>query len=191
MRSPETWKVAIIACLLFFALSCGPLFAQTSPEELSPPATPGSLQDSGKAGATSNVNSADLKTKHAVADLAHLPKVVPSGRPVIGLALEGGGALGMAHIGVLQWLEDNHVPVDRLAGTSMGALIGGLYASGHTPAEMQKIASSDVFRAVFAMETPYMDASFRRREDRRDLPQAIQFGLKGGPSLRNAVLGTC
>jgi NTE family protein len=134
------------------------------------------------------VNSADLKTKHAVADLAHLPKVVPSGRPVIGLALEGGGALGMAHIGVLQWLEDNHVPVDRLAGTSMGALIGGLYASGHTPAEMQKIASSDVFRAVFAMETPYMDASFRRREDRRDLPQAIQFGLKGGPSLRNAVL---
>jgi NTE family protein len=129
-----------------------------------------------------------MKTEHAVADLAHLPKVVPSGRPVIGLALEGGGALGLAHIGVLQWLEDNHIPIDRLAGTSMGALIGGLYASGHNPAEMRKIASSDVFRAVFAMETPYIDASFRRREDRRELPQAIQFGLKGGPSLRNAVL---
>jgi NTE family protein len=185
----------MIARLLFITFTCGPLFAQTSPrtippstEDLTPPTTPASLQNSGKADVTSNVNSADLKTKHATADLAHLPQVVPSGRPVIGLALEGGGALGMAHIGVLQWLGDNHIPVDRLAGTSMGALIGGLYASGHSPAEMRKIASSAVFRAVFALETPYTDASFRRREDRRDLPQAIKIGLKGVPSLRNAVL---
>jgi NTE family protein len=53
---------------------------------------------------------------------------------------------------------------------------------------MEKIATSDIFRGVFALETPYMDANFRRREDRRELPQAIQFGLKGGLSLRNAVL---
>jgi NTE family protein len=123
------------------------------------------------------VNSADLKTEQAVADLRRLPKIVPPGRPVIGVALEGGGALGLAHIGVLHWMEDNHIPVDRIAGTSMGALVGGLYASGHSPAEMEKIATSDVFRGVFAMETPYMDANFRRREDRRELPQAIQFGL--------------
>jgi len=70
----------------------------------------------------------------------------------------------------------------------MGALVGGLYASGHSPAEMEKIATSDVFRGVFAMETPYMDANFRRHEDRRELLQAIQFGLKGGLGLRNAVL---
>jgi NTE family protein len=80
------------------------------------------------------VNSTDLKTEHAVADLRRLPKIVPSGRPVIGVALEGGGALGLAHIGVLKWMEDNHIPVDRIAGTSMGALVGGLYASGHSPA---------------------------------------------------------
>src|SRR3974377_543154 len=54
----------------------------------------------------------------------------PKGRPVIGVALEGGGALGQAHIGVLKWFEDHHIPIDYLAGTSMGGLVGGLYASG-------------------------------------------------------------
>ncbi|MCL2659856.1 MAG: patatin-like phospholipase family protein, partial [Acidobacteriaceae bacterium] len=49
-----------------------------------------------------------------------------SRRPRIGLALEGGGALGFAHIGVLEWLEANHIPVDDLSGTSMGGLVGGL-----------------------------------------------------------------
>jgi NTE family protein len=49
-------------------------------------------------------------------------------RPKIGIALEGGGALGLAHIGVLQWFEDHHIPIDYVAGTSMGGLVGGLYA---------------------------------------------------------------
>ena len=49
-----------------------------------------------------------------------LPAVQPSGRPAIGVALEGGGALGLAHIGVLKWFEEHHIPVDRLTGTSMG-----------------------------------------------------------------------
>jgi NTE family protein len=47
-------------------------------------------------------------------------------RPKIGIALEGGGALGLAHIGVLQWFEDHHIPIDYVAGTSMGGLVGGL-----------------------------------------------------------------
>jgi len=103
----------------------------------------------------------------------------------IGVALEGGGARGLAHIGVLQWMEDNHIPIDRIAGTSMGALIGGLYASGHRPAEIRQIATNDVFRGVFTLQAPYTDASFRRREDRTVLPQAIQFSLKGRARLRN------
>ncbi len=183
-------------CTHFFilALSGASLVAQTSPQtapvsERQPTSSePAQAHEPGNSGATSNVDGADLKTDQAMANLARLPKIVPAGRPVIGLALEGGGALGLAHIGVLQWMEDNHIPIDRIAGTSMGALVGGLYASGHSPAEMQKMATSDVFRAVFAMETPYTDASFRRREDRTELPQAIQFGLKGGVSLRNALL---
>lgn len=54
-------------------------------------------------------------------------------RAKIGVALEGGGALGLAHIGVLQWFEDHHVPIDYIAGTSMGGLVAGLYATGKTP----------------------------------------------------------
>ena len=76
-------------------------------------------------------------------------------RPVIGLTLEGGGALGLAHIGVLQWMEEHHVPVDRLDGTSMGALIGALYATGHSPEELRKLALGDSIPSVFTLETPY------------------------------------
>jgi NTE family protein len=117
-----------------------------------------------------------------------LPAVVPSNRPAIGLALEGGGALGLAHIGVIQWFEDHHIPIDRLAGTSMGALVGATYASGHTPAEMRALATSGDFAAVFALQTPYVDASFRRRQDRRQNPAAINVGLEHGPALSNAIL---
>src|SRR5262245_29268047 len=52
-------------------------------------------------------------------------------RPRIGIALGGGGALGLAHIGVLRFLEERRIPVDLIAGTSMGGLVGGLYATGH------------------------------------------------------------
>src|ERR1035438_5876159 len=118
---------------------------------------------------------------------APLPAAVPPGRPVIGVALEGGGALGMAHIGVLQWLEEHHIPVDRLSGTSMGALVGALYASGHSPVEMRTLAESDAFNSVFTLQTPYVDSSFRRRQDRRQVPTIAMLGLKHKPALRNAL----
>jgi NTE family protein len=104
------------------------------------------------------------------------------------LVLEGGGALGLAHIGVLQWFEQNHIPVDRIAGTSMGALVGGLYASGRSANKLREIATSDVFSGMFAVQTAYVDVDYRRRQDRRELPQAISFGLKSGVTFRNAVL---
>src|SRR5258705_5918049 len=50
--------------------------------------------------------------------------------PKVGLVLEGGGALGLAHIGVIQWLEEHRIPVSYIAGTSMGGLVGGIYATG-------------------------------------------------------------
>ncbi|MGD0683206.1 MAG: patatin-like phospholipase family protein [Terracidiphilus sp.] len=117
-----------------------------------------------------------------------LPAVQPPGRPAIGIALEGGGALGMAHIGVLQWLEEHHVPVDRISGTSMGSLVGALYATGSTPAQMRAIAVSDAFMRVFTLQTPYSDLSFRRRQDRRELPAALTVGLRHHLFLRNSLL---
>lgn len=120
--------------------------------------------------------------------LAGLPAVQPPGRAAIGIALEGGGALGLAHVGVLQWFEEHRIPVDRISGTSMGALVGGLYASGSTPAEMRALAVSDAFTRVFTLQTAYADASFRRRQDQRELPQALTVGLKQGVAVRNALL---
>ena len=187
----------MIRSIAFVAASCGCVFAaaaqQQIPSQPSPtpapasPVSPSSME-SGKSSATSNVNSLDVKTDHADASKADLPAIVPGNRKVVGLALEGGGALGLAHVGVLKWLEDNHIPVDRLAGTSMGALMGSLYASGKSPAEIEAIAESGAFVNIFTIETPYTDVSFRRREDRRELPQAIDIGLKGGPSLRNSLI---
>ncbi len=66
-------------------------------------------------------------------------------RQSVGLVLSGGGSKGIAHIGVLQALEDNDIPVDYIAGTSMGAIVGGLYAAGYTPAEMLDLILSDGF----------------------------------------------
>src|ERR1700745_126697 len=64
------------------------------------------------------------------------PGAVTAHRPTIGLVLEGGGALGLAHVGVLRWFEENHIPVDYIAGTSMGGLVGGLYATGMSGEEI-------------------------------------------------------
>src|SRR4026207_2129524 len=63
----------------------------------------------------------------------------PPRRPCSGTAVSGGGALGLAHIGVLRYLQEHRIPVDRIAGTSIGGLLGGLYATGHDAAELERI----------------------------------------------------
>ena len=70
-------------------------------------------------------------------------------RPKIGLVLAGGGALGMAHVGVLKELEANRIPVDVIAGTSMGSIVGAAYASGATVREMEEILSETDWDALF------------------------------------------
>lgn len=64
----------------------------------------------------------------------------------VGLVLSGGGAKGLAHIGLIKALEENNIPIDYIAGTSMGAIIGGLYAAGYSPEEMEKLFLSDQFK---------------------------------------------
>src|SRR5689334_16291868 len=65
-----------------------------------------------------------------------------NGRPRVGLVLAGGGAKGGAHVGVLKVLEEMHVPIDCIAGTSMGALVGGGYAAGMPAAELEKFVTT-------------------------------------------------
>lgn len=95
------------------------------------------------------------------------PETVSSAaeRPRIGLALSGGGARGAAHIGVLKILEERRIPIDCIAGTSMGAIVGGLYASGMSPAELEELISHIDWMDAFDDVIPRRDRSFRRKRD--------------------------
>ena len=110
-------------------------------------------------------------------------KVPPKGRLTVGVALEGGGALGQAHIGVLKYFEEHHIPIDYLAGTSMGGLVGGLYATGKSSEQLTQLVKTADWDLLLGGETPYEDLSFRRKEDARDIPNSIEIGLKQGPTL--------
>ena len=101
-------------------------------------------------------------------------------RPKIGLVLEGGAALGLAHIGVLRWLEEHRIPVSYVAGTSMGGLIGGLYATGHSPEDSRQLVEGIDWDQVLGGRTPFQDLSFRRKEDERDYPNSLEFGIREG-----------
>jgi NTE family protein len=108
------------------------------------------------------------------------PKHDLKGRPKLGLVLEGGGALGLAHIGVITWMEEHRIPVNYVAGTSMGGLVGGMYATGLSPAEIKTLINGIDWDQVLSGVTPFRDLSFRRKEDARDFPGQLEFGLRGG-----------
>lgn len=99
-------------------------------------------------------------------------------RPRIGLVLGGGGARGAAHIGVLKELERHRVPIDAIAGTSMGAIIGGLYASGKTLAEIEEIVSTLDWADTMS-DTPSREhLSFRRKLDDERYPITLELGVR-------------
>jgi NTE family protein len=85
----------------------------------------------------------------------------------VGLVLSGGGARGLAHIGVIRALEEQNVQIDAIAGTSMGAVVGALYASGRTPDELEAIALSIDWSQVLADLPARNHLSFRRKQDSR------------------------
>src|SRR5258707_4184860 len=107
----------------------------------------------------------------------------PRPGPNIGLALEGGGAMGLAHIGVLKWFEEHHIPVDYVAGTSMGGLVGGFYATGMSPDELKTLIDGMDWRKILTDRTPFEELSFRRKEDQLAYPNSLIFGLRHGLSL--------
>jgi NTE family protein len=106
-----------------------------------------------------------------------------TGRLKIGVALEGGGALGEAHIGVLKWFEEHHIPIDYLAGTSMGGLVGGMYASGKSADDLRNLLQTTDWALLLGGGTPFEDLPFRRKEDARAVQNSIVIGLKHGPAL--------
>jgi NTE family protein len=113
---------------------------------------------------------------------AEEPAAAPAGatgRLRIGLVLSGGGARGAAHIGVLKVLEQLHVPIDAIAGTSMGAVVGGLYASGMSATEIEQTMASLDWQAAFRDRPPRTEIAFRRKEEDRQYLVNLPIGLRG------------
>jgi NTE family protein len=111
------------------------------------------------------------------------PAAVSQVRPRICLVLSGGGARGMAHIGVLKVLEELKIPIDCIAGTSMGAVVGGLYASGMTAAQIDATMRSVDWQEAFRDAPPRRDLAFRRKQDDRNFLVRLPLGLKHGKIL--------
>src|ERR1035441_3065383 len=78
-------------------------------------------------------------------------------RPSVGVALSGGSALGLAHIGVLRYFEEHHIPVDKIGGTSMGSLIGGLYATGMDSSQIRATVESADWNGLLNPSPPFAD----------------------------------
>jgi NTE family protein len=94
--------------------------------------------------------------------------------------LSGGGARGAAHIGVLKVLEELRVPVDAIAGSSMGAVVGGLYASGLSARDIEKIVTSINWQDAFRDRPPREDLDLRRKQEDETFLVKYHFGLRGG-----------
>ena len=104
----------------------------------------------------------------------------PTARPRIGLVLSGGGARGLAHVGVLKVLERERVPIDVIAGTSMGAIIGGLYASGMSAAQLESELLKVDWDAVFASRVDRQLLSQRRKEEDFEISPVLEIGMRDG-----------
>ncbi len=111
-------------------------------------------------------------------------------RPELALVLSGGGARGAAHIGVLKVLEELHVVPDLIVGTSMGSIVGGLYAAGYSPEEIEEILADTDWGAVFVDRAPREDDSFRRKKDDEPILIPLKLRFKGiRPYMPSGILG--
>ncbi|MGE5090144.1 MAG: patatin-like phospholipase family protein [Candidatus Levyibacteriota bacterium] len=110
-------------------------------------------------------------------------------RPRVCLVLSGGGARGAAHVGVLKVLQELRVPVDCIAGTSMGALVGGAYASGMSIADMETLLRGMSTKLLFHEEPPRQEQTIRRKADDRSLLFNFELGVKdGGIKLQKGLV---
>ena len=111
-------------------------------------------------------------------------------RPKVGLVLSGGAARGLAHVGVLKALEEQGIHIDAIAGTSMGAVIGGLYASGYKIDELEKLALGIDWKEALSDAPEREDVPFRRKQDDRDflVKQKLSFRDDGSLGLPLGVI---
>lgn len=103
--------------------------------------------------------------------------VVQNHRPTVGLVLSGGGARGAAHVGVLKVLQELRVPVDIITGTSMGAIVGGLYAYGYSAGDLEQLLSTADWDELFSDKPSRIQLNPRRKLDYQNLPIKFEMGF--------------
>ena len=108
-------------------------------------------------------------------------------RPRVGLALGGGSARGLAHIGVLRWLEEHRIPVDAITGTSMGGLVAGGYAAGRSADELVALVEDIDWDLLFLGDIRFDLKDFRRKEDRRKYLVRLELGLREGLTIASSL----
>ncbi len=113
----------------------------------------------------------------------------PGSPPRIGLALSGGGARGIAHVGVLKVLDEMRIPIHCVTGTSMGAVVGGTFAAGRTPMQLEELVNEANWNELFRDAPPRNEISMRRKVDDYKTLFAPEFGVKdGGLALPKGVI---
>ena len=164
---------------------------------MAPPAA-GAQEAGGSSGVTAGngVNGGTGDTR--------LTEPAESERPTVALVLSGGGAKGAAHVGVIEVLEALRVPVDMVVGTSMGAIIGGMYAAGYSPEDMARLLEETDWRSIFSDRPALPEQSFRRKQaqeefgyvevglgaDGFELPSGFITGQRLGFRLKSVLLHT-
>ena len=117
-------------------------------------------------------------------------ETVNEATPKIGIALSGGGARGVAHVGVLRALDELRVPIDYVAGTSMGSIVGGLYATGRSPDELEALVRGIDWDEALRSRTAHRYLKYRDKFERRTYNLALEFGLgKDGIAPGGVIAG--
>jgi NTE family protein len=120
----------------------------------------------------------------AHAGAAQPPAVQP--RPRVGVAFGGGSARGLAHVGVIRWFEEHRIPIDVVAGTSMGGLVGGAFAAGMSAGELTALLDQTDWDKMFGASS-FQYKNVRRKEDARAYPSRLELGFKQGLALPPAL----
>jgi NTE family protein len=107
------------------------------------------------------------------------PALAQEERPRVGVAFGGGSARGLAHVGIIAWFEEHHIPIDLAAGTSMGGLIGGAFAAGMPAGELRALIGATDWDVIFGSSS-FPFKNIRRKEDARSFPSRLEFGLRRG-----------
>jgi NTE family protein len=160
---------------------CGNPSYHESPHTASAQATPKTLRLSGLGKATlASLLVAVMGAGGVGSTVATAQPLLTPARPKVALVLSGGGARGFAHVGVLKALEAARVPVDMVVGTSMGAIIGGLYASGMSPDSLERELVAIEWGGLFEGRAPRQTLSQRSKEDDLQMSPVLMLGFRDG-----------